>query len=124
MRRGAQPARVARSTADLTPETTVVDAALARFEAPAGWRVLRTRGRLEAHWNGSGGRWARFSVRLHPPAVDGSGQAIMFRRAVGDGQLTVTFESSDLTPDTVAAASDLLTPLQHLVARAELPRRG
>jgi hypothetical protein len=114
---------VARGT-DLARETAVVDAALARFEAPAGWRVLRTRARLEAHWNGSGGRWARFSVRLHRPGADGAGEAIMFRRTVGAAQLTVTFQSSDLAPETVDVASGLLTPLQHVLAHAELPPAG
>ena len=123
MSQGTARARAARGPADLAAETIAVDAALARFEAPAGWRVLRTRGRLEAHWNGSGDRWARFSVRLHPRGIADAGQAIMFRRTVGQGQLTVTFDSSDLAPPTVDAASDLLTPLQHLLARAELPAR-
>lgn len=124
MRPGAAPARAVRGTASLSLETAVVDAALARFAAPAGWRVLRTRARLEAHWNGSSGRWARFSVRLHRPGAGEDGEAIMFRRTVGAAQLTVTFQSSDLAPETVDAASDLLTPLQHVLAHAELPPAG
>jgi hypothetical protein len=124
VRRSAAPARAARGTADLGLETAVVDAALARLEAPAGWRVLRTRARLEAHWNGSGGRWARYSIRLHEPAAGEAGEAIMFRRTVGGAQLTVSFQSSDLAPETVDAASDLLTPLQHVLAHAELPPAG
>lgn len=33
-------------------------------------------------------------------------------------EVTVTFSSSDLAPETVEAASALLTPLQRLLARA------
>lgn len=94
-----------------------VDAALARFTAPAGWRVLRSASRLEAHWSSPDGRWARYSIRLQPRDAPAAGE-VFFQRAIGSAQLTVTFASSDLSADTVEAASALLTPLQHLLARA------
>ena len=94
-----------------------VDVALARFVAPAGWRVLRSRSRLEAHWSSPEGRWARYSIRLEPRDAHATGE-VFFQRVIGSAQLTVTFSSSDLAPETVEAASSLLTPLQHLLARA------
>ena len=94
-----------------------VDAAMGRFAAPAGWRVLRSRSRLEAHWSSPEGRWARYSIRLEPRDAQAAGE-VFFQRVIGSAQLTVTFSSSDLAPETVEAASTLLTPLQHLLARA------
>jgi len=94
-----------------------VDAAMAGFTAPAGWRVLRSRSRLEAHWSSPEGRWARYSIRLEPRDAQTAGE-VFFQRAIGSAQLTVTFSSSDLAQETVEAASTLLTPLQHLLARA------
>jgi hypothetical protein len=96
----------------------VVDAALSRFRAPPGWRVLRRPGRLEARWR-SGERWARFSVRFLT-AGDAAGTEPMFSRHLGDGSLVVTFGCSDLGEETVQAASELLTPMQHLLAQAAI----
>ncbi len=98
-------------------EAPDVDAAMARFAAPAGWRVLRSRSRLEAYWASPDGRWARYSIRLEPRGAQAAGE-VFFQRVIGSAQLTVTFSSSDLAPETVEAASTLLTPLQHLLARA------
>jgi hypothetical protein len=90
---------------------------MARFAAPEGWRVLRTRSRLEAHWSSPDGRWARYSIRLEPRDAPPAGE-VFFQRDVGTAQLIVTFTSSDLSAETIEAASALLTPVQHLLARA------
>jgi hypothetical protein len=96
-------------------EAEAVDRAFARFTAPAGWRALRTEGRLEARWSSATGRWARFSV-----AVEGAGRAapdgtLVLRRPVGAGQLTIRFDSSDLQAETVDAARALLTRLDDAI---------
>ena len=96
---------------------SAVDSAMARFSAPPDWRVLRCSGRLEARWAAPDGRWARYSVLLEPGDAEPQGE-VFFQRAVGGEQLTVTFSSSDLSRETMAAASELLTPLQYLLARA------
>ena len=98
-------------------EAQAVDAALERFPSPPGWRVLRTTARLEACWSAPDGRWARYSVRLEPRGAP-EDATVFFQRALGERRLTVRFTSSDLSPETVAAASSLMTPLQHLLARA------
>jgi hypothetical protein len=99
-----------------TPEETagIVDAALAAFEPPPGWRVLRGRHRLEVRWTGPDERWASFSMQFvqHPTAD------AMFSRQLDDGSLVVTFDCSDLDDETVFAASELVTPMQRVLARA------
>ena len=113
LRRAADPAH------DRLHEVTrIVDGALASFEAPPGWRVLRCTGRLEARWEGAGGRWATFSARLGEDPASAPAGAVFFRRPIGAGHLVVTFDSGELDEETVAAATELLTPLQRMLARA------
>ena len=115
----SQPRRAANAEHDRLREVTrIVDDALSSFEAPPGWRVLRCTGRLEARWEGAAGRWARFSARLAEDPACAPAGAVFFRRPIGDGQLVVTFDSGDLDEETIAAATELLTPLQHMLARA------
>ena len=93
---------------------------LSSFTAPPGWRVLRCDGRLEARWSGTGGRWVRYSVRVAAAASGRPAGTLLFSRPVGAGQhLVVAFDSSDLGEGTVAAATELLTPLQRMLARAD-----
>lgn len=88
------------------------------FEAPAGWRVLRASGHLEAEWRDLE-HWARFSVRFSPaPAKARFRRSALLEREVGEGSMSVVFTCSDLEATTMSAASELLTPLQRLIARA------
>jgi hypothetical protein len=96
----------------------IVDSALTAFEAPPGWRVLRSSGRLEARWSGEEGRWAQFSVRLNADPAPRRTGTLFFRRPVGHGHLTVVFDSCDLGEDVVLAACELMTPLQRMLAQA------
>ena len=96
----------------------IVDSALATFEPPPGWSVLRSSGRLEARWWGDDGRWARFSVRLATRGSPLRPGTVFFRRPIGDGHLSVVFDSCDLGEDIVQAACELLTPLQRMLAQA------
>jgi len=101
-----------------TETMTVVDEALASFQPPAGWRVLRDRGRLEARWTGPDDRWARFSVRFDAVPGDDPPEVPLMERRLDGGRLTVTCDCSDLSDETVASVVDLLTPMQRLLARA------
>ena len=96
----------------------IVDSALATFEAPPGWCVLRSSGRLEARWSGEEGRWARFSVRLATDATTKRTGTLFFKRPVGHGHLIVVFDCCDLGEDVVLAACELMTPLQRTLAQA------
>lgn len=99
-----------------SPEATaaIVDAALSSFEPPPGWRVLRSRHRLEARWTGPDERWASFSMQfVRDPAADA-----MFSRQLEDGNLVVTFDCGELDDETVTAATELVTPMQRVLARA------
>ena len=80
--------------------------------------MLRCTGRLEARWEGAEGRWASFSARLSDDPAPAPAGVVFFRRPIGDGHLVVTFDSGELDEETVSAATDLLTPLQHMLARA------
>jgi uncharacterized protein (DUF736 family) len=95
----------------------LVNEVFAGFEAPPGWRVLRASGHLEAEWRDRE-HWARFSVRFSPPQANEGVQAALLERDVGEGTVSVVFTCSDLEAATMSAASELLTPLQRLVARA------
>ena len=106
---------------ELDATVAIVDDAFASFRPPPGWRVLRSSGRLEAHWDAPDGRWAQFSVRLTGGRERRAGEAAMMARPVGSGSLVVTFDSSDLGEETVATAMELLTPLQRLLAKASGP---
>lgn len=100
----------------LDETVALVNGVFAGFEAPAEWRVLRASGHLEAEWR-DGERWARFSVRFSPaPAKRGFSGALLERK-VGEGTVSVLFTCSDLDAATMSAASELLTPLQRLIAR-------
>jgi hypothetical protein len=92
---------------------------MSTFTAPPGWCVLRCAGRLEARWSADDGRWARYSVRLAAGSARPPAGTLLFSHPVGGGHhLVVAFDSSDLGVRTVAAASELLTPLQRMMARA------
>ena len=95
----------------------LVNEVFASFEAPAGWRVLRASGHLEAEWRDEK-HWARFSVRFSPAPVHRGRGAALLERDVGEGTVSVVFSCSDLEAATMGAASELLTPLQRLIARA------
>ena len=100
--------------AELADTVALVDEAFASFEAPPGWRVLRAFGQLEAEWR-EHEHWARFSVRFSSAR---STEGALLERNVGRGTVSVVFTCSGLAADTVGAASELLTPLQRVLARA------
>ena len=112
------PAEGDAGPARLDEVIRIVDSALAAFQAPPGWRVLRSSGRLEARWSGEEGRWAQFSVRLTADPAPRRTGTLFFRRPVGHGHLTVVFDSCDLGEDVVLAACELMTPLQRMLAQA------
>jgi hypothetical protein len=95
----------------------LVNEVFASFEAPPGWRVLRASGHLQAEWR-DGEHWARFSVRFSPAPARRGVEGALLARDVGEGTVSVLFSCSDLEAATVSAASELLTPLQRLIARA------
>lgn len=101
-------------------EAVALNEAMASFRAPPGWRVLWTDGRLEAHWT-SGGSWARYSMRFHGRGELETDDEVFFSTDSGRGRLTVTFTSSDLLPETMAAAADMLSPMQQLLVLARIP---
>jgi hypothetical protein len=77
---------------------------------------LRSKAYSTAH-----GPVAACGARLAEDPAHASEGAVFFRRPIGDGHLLVTFDSGDLDEETVAAATELLTPLQHMPARAAAP---
>lgn len=83
-----------------------VEAALSRLEPAPGWRVLRAPGRLEAHWDGRAGAWARVSVRLAP------------RDDQPGGTLSVTIECSDHGDETIDSVVGLVESVNVLLAEA------
>lgn len=105
--------------AEAAEELDALRTALASFQPPAGWRVLWSDCRVEAEWV-SGTSWARYSVRFHLPGEFETAHEVFFRCGSGNGVLTVTFVSSDLLPATIAAAADMLSPLQRLMALARI----
>ena len=96
---------------------------MASFEPAPGWRVLWTDRRVEAHW-ACDTSWARYSMRFHRSGEFETPDEVFFSCASGSGRLTVTFVSSDLLPETMAAAGDMLSPMQRLLAFASLPVAG
>ena len=100
-------------------ELLALSAALSSFRAPPEWRVLWTDRRLDAHW-ASEGSWARYSIRFHRRGEFDTSDEVFFCTDSGRGRLTVTFTSSDLLPETMAAAADMLSPMHQLLASASL----
>jgi hypothetical protein len=100
-------------------ERDALEQAMASFQPPPGWRVLWSDYRVEAEWT-SGTSWARYSMRFHRPGELDTADEVFFRCCSGSGTLTVTFVSSDLLPSTIAAAADMLSPLQLLMASARV----
>jgi len=91
-----------------------LEAALAEFRAPAQWRALRTRDRLEARWSSESGSWARFSVGIGPVEVEMPEGAIVLQRQIAGGQLTLVFASSDCKPETLAAGTALVEQIERM----------
>jgi hypothetical protein len=111
--------RGSTGVAEAAAELDALKTALASFQPPPGWRVLWSDCRVEAEWV-SGPSWARYSVRFHLPGEFQTAHEVFFRCSSGNGVLTVTFVSSDLLPSTIAAAAEMLSPLQRLMALARV----